>query len=87
MDSLNKLNPCPRFAPSESSGSTGTGSVSAYLEDAEPGGDLILGRQLPVSASSCEVKSSGITRGCSDAPLWDAVQVQLNKTDACNLAR
>lgn len=73
MDSLNKLSLCPRFAPSESSGSTSAGSVSAYLEDTEPGGDLILERQLPVSASGCKVKSSGITCGSSDAPLWNAI--------------
>ena len=73
MDSLNKQSPCARFASSESSGSTSAGSVSAFLEDTEPGGDLILERRLPVSASGCEVKRSGITRGYSDAPLWDAI--------------
>lgn len=57
MDALNKLE--PRFVLSESSGSTSAGSVSAYLEDTEPGGDLILGRELPASASGCELRALG----------------------------
>lgn len=73
VDSVNKISPSPRFAPSESSGSANAGGISASLEDPEAGGDVILGRCLPVNASGCEVKNPGITCGCNDALLWDAL--------------
>lgn len=72
VGSVKKISPSPRFGPSEGSGSANAGGISACSEDPEAGGDVVLGRCLPVSASGCEVQNPGITCGCGDALLWDA---------------
>lgn len=67
MGSVKKISPSPRFALSKRSDSANAGGVSACSEDPEAGGDVILGRCWPVSASGCEVKNPGITCSCGDA--------------------